>query len=127
MGEIKSYKDLVVWQKAHQMALLTIELVESFPRMKSLDCIGPQLLSSATSISANIAEGYGSYGRREYSHYLKIGLKSAYETKNWFDKLTDSEVLRPKINTDLVCEIEGLGTEVTKMLITLIGKLEGKH
>lgn len=127
MGEIKDYKDLVVWRKAHQMALLTIELVESFPRMKSLDCIGPQLLSSATSVSANIAEGYGSFGKKEYSHYLKIALKSAYETRNWLDKLTGSRILRPKVNIDLVCEIESLGTEVTKMLITLIGKLEGKH
>ena len=58
-GEIKTFRDLIVWQKAHEMDLRVIELVTSFPRGQPFWVIGDHLLCSSTSISANIAEAYG--------------------------------------------------------------------
>jgi four helix bundle protein len=60
-ADIKTFRDLIVWQKAHEMDLRVIELVASFPREQPFWVIGDQLLRAATSISANIAEGHGSY------------------------------------------------------------------
>lgn len=40
MGEIKTLRDLIVWQKAHEMDLLVIELVTSFPRGQPFWVIG---------------------------------------------------------------------------------------
>jgi four helix bundle protein len=77
-GEIKTFRDLIVWQKAHEMDLRVIELVTSFPREQPFWVIGDQLLRSSTSISANIAEGHGSYRGKEYGKFLSYALRSAY-------------------------------------------------
>jgi four helix bundle protein len=53
-GEIKTFRDLIVWQKAHDMDLRAIELVTSFPSAQVFWVIGDQLLRASTSISANI-------------------------------------------------------------------------
>src|SRR5690242_17142540 len=100
MGEIKTFRDLIVWQKAHEMDLLVIELVTSFPRGQPFWVIGDQLLRSSTSISANIAEGHGSYRGKEYGRFLSYALRSAYETENWLLKLQDSRILRQRVNSD---------------------------
>jgi len=39
MQEIKSYKDLVVWQKAHQLANEIFNLVEGFPKTRGAEII----------------------------------------------------------------------------------------
>ncbi len=123
-GEIKAFRDLIVWQKAHEMDLRVIELVTSFPRAQPFWVIGDQLLRSSTSISANIAEGHGSYRGKEYGRFLSYALRSAYETENWLLKLTDSPVLRQKINVESIKVIADLNTEILKMLTALLKKID---
>ena len=45
--------------------------------------IGQQLVNSADSISANIAEGNGRFNYKDNSRFMKIARGSLYETKNW--------------------------------------------
>jgi hypothetical protein len=40
MGNIKNYKDLIVWQKAHENDVLVIELIEGFKTHTPLNVIG---------------------------------------------------------------------------------------
>jgi four helix bundle protein len=123
-GEIKTFRDLIVWQKAHEMDLRVIELVSAFPRQQPFWVIGDQLLRSSTSISANIAEGHGSYRGREYGKFISYALRSAYETENWLLKLHDSHVMRPRINLESLKIITDLNTEIIKMLTALSKKLD---
>lgn len=125
MGEIKTFRDLIVWQKAHEMDLQVIELVSAFPRAQPFWVIGDQLLRSSTSISANIAEGHGSYRGKEYGRFLSYALRSAYETENWLLKLEDSPVVRQRINVESVKVIAALNTEIIKMLTALLKKIDG--
>ena len=55
MGEIKTFRDLIVWQKAHEMALRVIVLVTLFPRAQLFWVIGDQLLRSSTSIGFSVS------------------------------------------------------------------------
>jgi four helix bundle protein len=123
-GEIKTFRDLIVWQKAHEMDLQVIELVSAFPRAQPFWVIGDQLLRSSTSISANIAEGHGSYRGKEYGRFLSYALRSAYETENWLLKLQDSRILRQRVNSDALQTIADLNLEITKMLTALLKKIE---
>ena len=123
-GTIRTFRDLIVWKKAHEMDLRVIELVTAFPRQPALGVIGDQLLRSSTSISANIAEGHGSYRGKEYSRFLSYALRSAYETENWLLKLEDSPLLRKRINPEALKTIVSLNTEIIKMLTTLRKKIE---
>lgn len=47
-----------------------------------------QLIRSATSISANLAEGSASVSRKEFANYLGISRKSAVETVHWLKLLS---------------------------------------
>ena len=123
-GEIKTFRDLIVWQKAHEMDLRVIELVSSFPREQPFWVIGDQLLRASTSISANIAEGHGSYRGKEYGRFLSYSLRSAYETENWLLKLEDSPVVRQRINIEPVKTIAALNIEIIKMLTVLMKKVD---
>jgi four helix bundle protein len=122
-GGIKTFRDLIVWQKAHEMDLRVIELVAAFPQELPFRVIGDQLLRASTSISANIAEGHSSYRGREYSKFLSYALRSAYETENWLLKLQDSPVIRPCVNADSLEVITDLNTEIIKMLTSLSKKI----
>jgi len=52
------YKELKVWQKAHQNSLISIDLLKN-NNNRLFDNIFKQFISSVTSIGANIAEGTG--------------------------------------------------------------------
>ena len=96
MSNIKSYKDLIVWQKAHENDVMIIELIEDFENCISLNVIARQLMKSITSISANIAEGHSSFVGKEYSTFLNYALRSAHESDNWLTLLVDSSRLNGK-------------------------------
>jgi hypothetical protein len=51
------YRKLKVWQKAHKVALDIIELLKEVPNQPGLDRIVDQIVGSASSVGANIAEG----------------------------------------------------------------------
>ena len=135
MGEIKTYKDLRVWQRAFELALQIIEFIDNFAKQTVFNVISTQLLRSVTSIGANIAEGYGSFSRKEYRRYLGIALKSAYETDYWLMIIKHSKVFQKVTNRPnrisgirpfkkKVEDFEKTNIEIIKMLITLMKKLE---
>jgi four helix bundle protein len=53
----KSFEDLIVWQKAHRLALSVYEFSEGFLK-KEVFGLTSQLRRSIVSIPANIAEGF---------------------------------------------------------------------
>lgn len=123
MEKIKSYKDLVVWQKAHTDSLEVINLVEGFRWCRSLDVIGKQLIRSITSVGANIAEGYGSFQGKEYLTFLVFALRSAWESDNWLTLLKDSTNLKGSFDSNLAESMQSRNMEVIRMLSAIIKKL----
>ena len=75
---IKSYRDLLVWQRAMSLAEESFRLTEHFPR-REIYGLTAQLRRSAISIPANIAEGNGRRSTREYLHFLSVALGSTLE------------------------------------------------
>ena len=135
MEKIKTYKDLKVWQKGFELTLQIIEFINDFPKQIIFNVIFIQLLRSVTSIGANIAEGYGSFSRKEYRRYLGIALKSAYETDNWLMIIKHSKVFQkvakvPNSSSGIhpvkrkAEDFEKANIEIIKMLIALMKKLE---
>jgi four helix bundle protein len=58
MGTIKSYQDLIVWQKAMRLAEQVHGLAQSWPRDELYGMVS-QIRRAALSVAANIAEGHG--------------------------------------------------------------------
>ena len=75
---MKSYQDLEVWQRGMNLATLAYTLTGPFPKSE-LFGMTSQIRRSASSIPANIAEGWGRRGTREFQHFLTIAQGSLRE------------------------------------------------
>jgi len=80
MGNVRSYRDLVVWQKAIELAVGCYSLTKSFPRSEIFG-LSSQLQRAAVSVAINIAEGHGRNGPREFLHFLLNSRGSLRETE----------------------------------------------
>ena len=78
MSTIKSYKDLLIWQKAFEIVISSYKLVKTFPQ-EELYALTSQIKRAAISIPSNIAEGYGRNTDKSFSHFIDISRGSLYE------------------------------------------------
>ena len=118
MGGIKSFRDLVVWQKAHQLFLDMVRDAEAFPWTSAARIVTDQMLRSCGSITANIAEGFGRRKGKEYLHYLIVARGSSAETLNWLIKCVDLGW----ISREVFNRREKVVEETMKMLNKMIGQ-----
>jgi four helix bundle protein len=77
-------------QRVYKFALDIIEFIEQLPKEQTSRIIGDQLLRSATSVGANVAEAQGAVSKKDYTNFFAHALKSANETKFWLSLLQDS-------------------------------------
>ena len=75
---MKDFRELKVWEKAHEMALRSYRLTETFPKHE-LFGMASQIRRCGASIPANIAEGCGRLGNTELHRFLQIACGSASE------------------------------------------------
>lgn len=80
MNKAKSFQDLVVWQKAHQFALAVYILTRQFPKSE-LYGLTTQLRRAATSVPANIAEGFKRRGKADKARFLNVAQSSLEECR----------------------------------------------
>lgn len=78
MEYLKSYRDLLVWQKSMDLAKLIYEHTSSFPKEEMYGLIS-QMRRAAVSISANIAEGQARNSTGEFRQFLGIAKGSLSE------------------------------------------------
>jgi four helix bundle protein len=77
---IKSYRDLRVWHEAMLLAELAYRHTKQFPR-DELFGLTSQIRRAASSIPANIAEGYGRESTGNYIQFLRIAQGSCKEVE----------------------------------------------
>jgi four helix bundle protein len=82
-----SYRNLLLWQQAQDLALAVVKLAAALPRDNAAQVIARQIISSAASVSANIAEGHGRFTLAAHRKHLSIAKGSACETDGWLDLL----------------------------------------
>ena len=70
-SKISGYRDLVVWQRAMELAEATYLLTKRFPPDEQYG-LTSQARRAAASVAANIAEGYGRQTRASYVSFLRI-------------------------------------------------------
>lgn len=73
------FEQLDIWKESNLYVSKIYKITRSFPSEEKFG-LTDQLRRSASSISANIAEGSGSSSKKDFTHYLDISIKSSYET-----------------------------------------------
>ncbi|MDO8604003.1 MAG: four helix bundle protein [bacterium] len=79
--QLKSFKDLVVWQKAVDLAVLIYSATEKFPKSE-LYGITNQMRRSVISISSNIAEGFKRSHQKEKLQFYNVAYASTSELES---------------------------------------------
>ncbi len=70
MKEVKHFKDLIVWQRSHQLFLDMVSDIENFPKNAISREIIRQIVRSVGSISSNISEGFNAMTTKQYLSFL---------------------------------------------------------
>lgn len=119
MAKIDSHRDLIVWQKAMDLAVEVYELTKCLPREETYR-LTAQVTRSVASVPANIAEGHSRSTRRDYANFLAIAKGSLMETETF---LMLAQRLGYVSEQRARCAM-GLITEVSKMITTIRMKLQ---
>lgn len=75
---VRNYRDLIVWQRAMDLVVAVYQTTKSWPQSEVHGLIS-QTQRAAVSVPANIAEGQGRGGDREFGRYLAIAHGSLRE------------------------------------------------
>jgi four helix bundle protein len=105
---LKSYKELIVWQKAYQLVLEIYKTTKSYPKSETF-CLSQQMRKAAVSIPSNIAEGYGRKYKTEYHRFLSIAYGSLSELETQYLLSVDlGYTEQSKIIETLLKEVGGM-------------------
>jgi four helix bundle protein len=115
----RGFRNLILWQKAQGLASEVVRAISVMPRDRSSDALCSQLVRSAGSVPANIAEGYGRYSDAAYRNHLSIARGSLFETQSWLDLLgRTGHLQKPEVDRLLA-----LSEEVSRLLTAAIRPL----
>lgn len=113
-----NYKNLIVWQKAMDVAVKVYHLTDTFPKNEQYG-LTSQIRRAASSISANIAEGSRRKGPKDRVHFFVMAYGSGAELESHLE-LAKRLLL---VSEDALEEVVALLDEVMRMLnrLTSVG------
>ena len=118
---MKDFRQLKVWQKAHELTLAVYQLTTTFPREERYG-LSSQLRRAGSSIAANLAEGCGRNGDAELARFCSMAMGSASELEYHLLLGRDLKLIKGK-------DYEALHqrtTELKRMLAAFMQKLNAE-
>ncbi len=119
---MKDFRQLKVWEKAHQLTLASYSVTRPFPSEERFG-LTSQIRRCSASIAANIAEGCGRSAGGEFQRFLQIAMGSAVELDYHFLLAKDLGFLDPRKHR----ELDDKGIELRRMLAALIRKVQAER
>lgn len=118
-GRIKTYRDLLVWQKAMKLVTDIYLITQKFPQTEAYG-LTIQIRRSAVSIPSNIAEGTARNSRKDYLRFLHVALGSLFEMPTQLE-ISENIGFQKANQFELINEA---GREIERMLSSLIRNLK---
>ena len=116
---MEDFKDLIVWGKAHELALSIYQRTRTFPKDEMYG-LTSQIRRASASIGANIAEGCGRRSDPEMRRFIQIARGSASELECHLLLARDLQFL-PR---EEFVVLEAKVFEIQRMLASLVQRLE---
>ena len=117
---VQSFRDLLVWQKGMDLAVLVYKISEKFPRSE-LFGLTSQVRRAVVSIPSNVAEGKA-VGGQTYPRHVKIALGSEAELQTQLELAKRLEMLSEREADDLIAQTSEVGRMLTGLLNSLSEK-----
>lgn len=118
---MKDFRQLKVWEKAHQPALDIYKASDGFPKEERYGLIS-QIRRSSMSIPTNIAEGCGRFTDPDFARFLQIAMGSASETEYQLILTHDLGFVSREKYEKLQQDVE----DIKRMLASLLRKIRIK-
>ena len=113
---IQSVKDLIVYRRSYDLAMLIFKISQKFPREETYS-LTDQVRRASRSVPVNIREGFA---KRKYRNVFIRHLLDAYgsceETSTWIDMARDCAYMDEMVHS----RVSGELTEISAMLYSLI-------
>jgi four helix bundle protein len=119
MSHVRTYRDLLVWQKGRALVTSVYLAAKAFPR-DEIYGLTSQLRRCAVSIPSNIAEGHSRTTRKEFLRFLEISLGSLFELQTQLEIAKNLSYLAPEAYTGL----KNQSREVERMLTSFMRSLK---
>jgi four helix bundle protein len=120
--KMQDFRNLRVWQKAHELTLAVYKTTRPFPK-EEMYGLTSQMRRAAASVPANLAEGCCRQGDTEFGRFAQIALGSVSELEYHLLLSRDLELLSNAEHERLARMVE----EVKRMLISFIQTLRGER
>ncbi len=112
---IKTFRDLLIWQKGMQLVKEIYKLTRSFPKSEDYN-LSSQMKRASISIPSNIAEGFGRSTKKDFQRFLYIALGSIFELQTQIIISYEQDY----INQQQYDSINELSKEVERMLCSFM-------
>lgn len=116
-GKIDSFMDLIVWQQGHSLVLNVYAITKQFPKEETYSLVD-QMKRAVSSVTANIAEGFGRQTYKEKVQFYYIAKGSLTELNNFLLISKDLNF----IDENSFEELSAKSVDVEKLLQGLIKK-----
>lgn len=118
-GPIRSFRDLIVWQKSMSLVSQVYDFTRGFPDYERFN-LTSQIRRSSVSIPSNIAEGYGRRRSGDYVRFLHVALGSTYELTTQVEIAHNLRLL----DTTSYDVLQSSAGEIERILVSLSMKLQ---
>ncbi len=75
---MRDFKDLIVWERSHRLALALYRATDTFPKHEVFG-LSSQIRRAGASVPTNLAEGCGRWGDGDMGRFVQIAMGSASE------------------------------------------------
>lgn len=115
-AKITCFEDLIVWQKAQELAEKIYNLADSNKFIKSDFSLKDQLRSAALSISDNIAEGFEYNNNPDFYRFLRMAKGSCGEIRNKTRFILRMKFIEDKTGLALCDEAKQLSSQIGELM-----------
>lgn len=116
---IKTYRDLLVWQKSMKLVTDIYQSTSAFSQSEIYGLIA-QIRRCAISIPSNIAEGYGRNSTGDYKRFLRVSIGSLFELQTQIEIAFNLNYISKDVFQDFLSNTN----ELDRMLSSLINKIK---
>lgn len=117
-SEERSFRSLLVWRQAMQLAAACYALTKSLPREERYG-LSSQIRRAAISVPANIAEGNGRSTRGAYVGFLRIAQGSLRELETYLLLLIEVKMVRPEAIAPLLQQLHSVARLLNRLIQAL--------
>jgi len=118
MADIKSYRDLRIWQIGIKIVKEIYAITRRFPKYE-LFGLTIQMRRSAVSIPSNIAEGHNRAHRKEFAQFLNVALGSCAELETQITIAMELDYLLQNEGNRILEALDGEGRQIRSLIAKL--------